>query len=704
MKLNSKTIRLPADYTERVYAGVLGKLIGVYLGRPFEQWSHEAISARWGEINRYVHTDQKVPLIVTDDDITGTFTFIRALLDHDSGKDITSCEIGETWLNYIAQNRHILWWGGMGVSTEHTAYLRLKAGIEAPRSGSIEVNGRAVAEEIGAQIFIDGWALVSPDQPEQAARFAREAARVSHDGEAVHGAVMIAVMESLAFSEKDIDRLIDGALKFVPADSEIARMIADLRRWHREDGDWRVTLKKLREHWGYEKYGTGCPMVSNHAVIILGLLYGAGDFDRSMMIVNTSGYDTDCNAGNLGCLLGIRNGLDTFRSGYDWRTPVNDRMILPAADGHWGMMDAANMAIILANMGRKLAGVDAEHPKNGVKYSFALPGSTHGFAPSELCPMAVKTEAVAGGLLLRVLAKGLRCDVEVPVFPGTEEFKPGSYGVSAVPQLYPGQMLHAVLRAPQKNQKPVSVRLFVRSYEPGGKLLVHPSEAQQLSPGEEKKLSWKVPGDGAWPIVRAGILLEGDEGAEVVLDSMDWKGTPPEIEWKRPQLTDKDPVAASVWSSMFIHQVDQQWGRYPDFSFIMVQNGGRGLLHTGSGDWTDYRVTVEMCPMMASEFGLVARVQGLTRYYGLLLRAGGKAVLVRNLHKETVVAECAHDWTVRKKVKLAIEVKGSRVTGFIDDKPCLSFVDTSSALSQGGIGLIVADGRVEAGPIRLQAL
>ena len=27
---------LPADYAERVYAGVLGKLIGVYLGRPVE--------------------------------------------------------------------------------------------------------------------------------------------------------------------------------------------------------------------------------------------------------------------------------------------------------------------------------------------------------------------------------------------------------------------------------------------------------------------------------------------------------------------------------------------------------------------------------------------------------------------------------------------------------------------------------------------
>ncbi|MEZ4661819.1 MAG: ADP-ribosylglycohydrolase family protein [Caldilineaceae bacterium] len=69
---------LPHDYTERVYAGVLGKIIGVYLGRPFEGWSYERIMAELGEINYYVHERLDVPLVVTDDDISGTFTFLRA--------------------------------------------------------------------------------------------------------------------------------------------------------------------------------------------------------------------------------------------------------------------------------------------------------------------------------------------------------------------------------------------------------------------------------------------------------------------------------------------------------------------------------------------------------------------------------------------------------------------------------------------------
>ena len=79
----------PIDYTERVYAGVLGKLIGVYLGRPFEGWSYERIVRSSGEVDHYVHERRNMPLVVTDDDVTGTFTFLRALEDHGYDPDLT---------------------------------------------------------------------------------------------------------------------------------------------------------------------------------------------------------------------------------------------------------------------------------------------------------------------------------------------------------------------------------------------------------------------------------------------------------------------------------------------------------------------------------------------------------------------------------------------------------------------------------------
>ena len=116
---------LPADYTERVYAGVLGKLIGVYLGRPFEGWTYERISAELGEITGYVHERLNNPLIVPDDDISGTLLFLQALPDYGNTLSLTPAQIGQTWLNYIVEDKTILWWGGLGNSTEHTAYKNL---------------------------------------------------------------------------------------------------------------------------------------------------------------------------------------------------------------------------------------------------------------------------------------------------------------------------------------------------------------------------------------------------------------------------------------------------------------------------------------------------------------------------------------------------------------------------------------------------
>jgi ADP-ribosylglycohydrolase len=113
------------DYPERVYADVLGKIIGVYLGRPFEGWTYERIMAELGEIWYYVHERRDEALrdhilVVTDDDISGTFTFLRALADRGNSRDLTPAQIGQSWLNYIVENRTILWWGGFGNSTEHT--------------------------------------------------------------------------------------------------------------------------------------------------------------------------------------------------------------------------------------------------------------------------------------------------------------------------------------------------------------------------------------------------------------------------------------------------------------------------------------------------------------------------------------------------------------------------------------------------------
>src|SRR5918997_4762943 len=135
------------------------------LSRTFEGWSFERIMSELGEIYYYVNDRRDLPLknhtlVVTDDDISGTFTFLRALPDYGNSLDLSPAQIGQTWLNYIVERRTILWWGGMGNPTGHPASLRLKNGVQAPGSGSIGLNGKVVAEQIGSQIFIDGWAMV----------------------------------------------------------------------------------------------------------------------------------------------------------------------------------------------------------------------------------------------------------------------------------------------------------------------------------------------------------------------------------------------------------------------------------------------------------------------------------------------------------------------------------------------------------------
>ena len=374
---------LPADYVERVYAGVLGKLIGVYLGRPIEGWPHERIVELVGEVDHYLHTERNVPLVVTDDDVSGTFIFLRAMPDRGNDPNLTPAQIGETWLNYLIEKRTILWWGGIGNSTEHTAYLRLKHGVPAPLSGSIALNGKTIAEQIGAQIFIDGWGMICPADPERAADFARRAASVSHDGEAILGAQVIAAMEAQAFVEPDLNRLLDTALGLIPADSTIARVIHDVREWHAADpADWRRSRERIAGRYGYDKFGGACHMVPNHALVIHALLHGDDDFSASQMIVNTCGWDTDCNAANVGCLMGIKNGvagIDRTTTGYDWRGPVADRLYLATADGGQAISDAVREAYTVVNIARDLAGDAPLAPKGGARFHFEAPGSVQGF-------------------------------------------------------------------------------------------------------------------------------------------------------------------------------------------------------------------------------------------------------------------------------------------------------------------------------------
>ena len=549
----------------------------------------------------------------------------------------------------------------------------------------MERNGKVVAEQIGAQIFIDGWAMVSPADPDRAVQLADAAARVSHDGEAVYGARVVAAMESMAFVERDTDRLIDAALGYIPPDSVIARMIDDLRGWHAQDTDWRASRAKLAERYGYDKYGGNCHVVPNHGLIILALLHGEDDFSETLKIVNSCGWDTDCNSGNVGCLMGIKEGLAGIDSGLekglDWRGPVADRVYLPTADGGRAISDCANEALQVINMGRSLAGKEALAPKDGAQFHFSFAGSVQGFQVTD-------GEAELGNVALPSGERALRIDssaearVGSPVFIPSKEiaeyFENRVYPLMASPRIFPGQTVEATLSTQTDGAQ---ANLFLSYYGEDDEPAKFDSDTVELKAGERTRLSFTVPALPG-PIFSAGVRLLGPAEA-VCLEAMKWSGAP-EFRLERPAHR------GTMWRRAWVNGVDMLTKGTE--MFRLVQNQGIGLLMQGTREWRDYSLTAEVTPHLVKRSGIAVRVQGLTRFYGLLLAPGNRVQLVRMLHGEEVLGEGDFEWNFGETYELSLQVHGDRLIGRADGSALIEVTD--DALDGGAVGLVIEEGRL----------
>lgn len=698
--------KLPSDYLERVYAGVLGKLIGVYLGRPFEGWTYQRIMRELGPICYYVHERLGDPLVITDDDVAGTFTFVRALEDHRLSEDLSAEEIGKVWLNYIVEERSILWWGGAGNSTEHTAWLNLDKGMPAPASGAIATNGATVAEQIGAQIFIDGWALVAPGRPELAARLAEQAGKVSHDGESVYAAMLWAAMEAEAFNSRDADHLLDTGLSVIPSGCLIARLIADIRRWAAEANDWTQTRQKIEDNYGYDKYPGNCHVVPNHALMIMALLHAPDDFHRGQMIVNTSGWDTDCNAGNLGCLHGIMLGLEGIENGPDWRGPISDRMLISSADGGNAITDSVRTSYYLANLGAALAGAPAyDAPKQGARFHFSLPGATQGFAikQSDASCAGSRVENIgfeagrALGLRYVALADGLEVVAMTPTFTPPEVTQMRTYDLMASPCVYPGQTLSARLAGDRENRGEVTVALAVGVYNSSDGIDVIEADPQTLAPGTEKVLEWRLPETGGQPIAEVGLTVRAAgrrADGSVLIDWMTWSGVP-EMELKRPEGDGDFWWRAWVSDCQFFSKRFRQ-------SFRMSNGRGTGLILQGARDWDDFEVDTQIMIHAGSNAGVIARAQGRKRYYAVVLDRKGEMSLVRQYDDETTtLASGPIDFEFETPIPVKLTVRGKCVHATVNGASLEAEIDTGPELTSGAMGLLVTEGAVSADRIRI---
>jgi ADP-ribosylglycohydrolase len=689
----------------------LGKIIGVYLGRPVEGWPYEKIKAQFGEIPYYVNDDLKTPLVIPDDDISGTFTFIRALEDSRCDPAISSGVIGEAWLNYIIENKTILWWGGLSRSTEHTAYLRLKNGIPAPASGSIALNGESMATQIGAQIFIDSWALVNPGNPERAAYFAREAARVSHDGIAVEAAVYLASMEAMAFTEPRMDRLLAEGLRYVK--DETLKSLADtITGVCARSGDWRDARSWIALHHGYDTYLGNCPLVTNHLVVLMALIMGGDDFQKSLSIAVSSGWDTDCNGGNVGCLNGIRLGLAGIDGGADFRGPVADRLFVVSSDGGSCISDAVIEARRITDMALALAPEKEGRPHEGFslsadrpRFGFEYPGSLQGFMihPGKGLAQGIRSISNAGDSLgfpgLRIdyahLGPGIIASVAVETF--TDLMPRGRDGTSyfevlTSPSLYGTQTLTAEIQGLTDDQGEGA--LYIEYYSDEG-LFCARSAFQPLGKGCTR-LSWRLPDTGGFPIFRTGVELRSARRLDgtVVLRSMDWKGAPGRFVLGKslvmsPALTPW--TTDTIWLKMFMSSAQNF---YPDYTatFSLSHPAENGVVTIGSADWKDYSVTSTLTFMQQQGAGIVLRSRGHRRYYGAIIAGSCGRIIKRKDGDVTVLAEYDGAYRIDSRHKICFSAVGTRLSMSVDDVCILEAKDAS--YDSGAAGFVVNTGAI----------
>ncbi|TAM67561.1 MAG: ADP-ribosylglycohydrolase family protein [Microbacteriaceae bacterium] len=682
-----------ADYAAQVYAGVLGKLIGVYLGRPVEGWPYAMIREHVGQLDSYVNDRLGIPLVVADDDISGTLTFGRVVEDSFAGCDIRPADVGDTWLNYIIEDRTILWWGGFGRSTEHTAFLNLKSGIQAPASGSIQRNGQTLAEQIGAQIFSDAFAMMHPGDPERAVALTRAAASVSHDGVALDCAGFLAAMRAGAFEERELDRLIDAARAYV-TDRRLAGLIDEIGENSDAASDWRQVRDWVDAHYGYGQYTGPCHALANTAMTLAALRVGGDDFRRAVMIAASVGFDTDSNAGTVGCINGIRLGIQAIAAAPDLREPVADRALVISADGGECVTDAAREAYRIVDSARHLAG-DSDTQRRP-RFDFALPGAVHGFA---VCPyLGTDGSAWARNLNTDHHTNALTLHVPASVH-GTVGFSSPTFldpldemtnfSTVASPSLYPTNIVVANLSA----STAAAVRFFAL-YADGDGTHVERSE-QVIVDSTKKETGWEVPTHGNGVPFRVGfeVVALPEAAIELRVHSVDWAGAPRNFQQHGILLSsiwDTRPKDLAVW-------VSSAKNFEADFAttFAVSHPEALGVVTTGTRDWGDYEVQSTLLFSLHDVGGIVLRARGHRRFLAAVFTRGGAIQLISQFDgSRTILAEVAFRYELDRSYDVVAACVGNRVSVTVDGVVIADA--TTDHIKGGGAGFIVERGTLTA--------
>lgn len=663
-------------YAQRVYASVVGKILGVYLGRPVEGWPYARVQAQFGRITDFPAFQLGEPLIVADDDISASFLFTRVIEDDLSS--VSAEGISNNWLNYIIEGKSVLWWGGLGRSTEHTALVNLKRGTRVPESGSAALNGTTLAEQIGALIFNDNFSLLYPGQPERAAEVSRLAASVSHDGAALEATAYMAAVRAELFNDSNLRTVAERSLGVVtdPRVIHVIRRVLDVTA---TESDWRRVRDIVDAEFGYAVMPGPCHVLSNLGIIVMALLMG-DDVLECASIAASAGFDSDSNAGVVGGTAGIRFGQAGLVSAAAHRVAMADRMLVVSADGGECVTDAAREALRLTDMARFIHTGATPTWSRRPRFTFPWEGARQGFSG---CPHLgdVGVEVTAGGGM-RVEVTQLGTAISTPTFlePTTSQL---GFSTIASPTLVQGQTVVVHL----ETTGTITLTAYVVVTASDGKRIERGHE-MHVSAGEPASYRWMIPDLGTGLAIRFGLDFRAFDGkADVRVTSIDWHGAPAQYELHgvlQSDIWDLYPVPLRAWVSA----ADNFEADY-NLAIAIAQTRGRGTAATGTRDWDSYQVSGRCRPALNKAFGLIGRCRGLRRYYALRV-ATGEATLIRCYDGVDTVLTSQHvDLVPDEIVTLALRFHGTHISGSVGQ---VHLEATDHSIPSGGAGLLVEEG------------
>ncbi|OHX51682.1 hypothetical protein BB777_15775 [Planococcus faecalis] len=664
--------------------------IGIRLGAPLEptEWTYERILQVHGDIKGYV---KDYNMFSADDDANGPAFFIRSLYDDAHNRELKAEDVGRAWLNYCREGIGMIWWGGENLSSEHRSFLNLKKGIEAPKSGSVEQNGVILAEQIGGQIFVDSWGLIYPHNIEKAALYAEIAASVSHDKEGLYGARFIAACISSAFSAHSVDQIINDGLSMIPKDSTYTKVVESVLKFHKQNpSDFRECRQYLEEEWGYDKYPGVCHIIPNAGVCILALLYGEGDFSKTIEIATMCSWDTDSNTGSVGTIIGVLNGIDGIPDHY--RKPINDCIVASSVSGYLNIIDIPSFSAELAVLAYEREGV--EPPENLSKkvrpgeiyFDFDLPGTTHGFRTDNTYKTRLSHNAKMGEGSLEVIFdrmyEGEQSKVFYKPFYHREEFSDEKYKPNFSPKVYSGQKVTADIYLDKWQGAEIYITPYIRdSFTKKEIKLEKISLVDQLW----NDIQFVIPESNGALIDELGFIIESSSSlnhraiGSIFIDNFHVYGN-------------------STYSIDFSKQVIEFNSVTP-----FAHNNGDWLLHsnymkclsdencssyTGNYYTKDAVLEAEIQPIIGDSHLLIFRAQGIQRQYLVGFDGIGKVSLLLNDFGYQRLMSVSYEWGYEITYNFKVIYKGKKIQFFIKNKLILEYEDNQIPSGMIGFGFL----------------